>query len=157
LASRLVLVYLALDAGLILGGAAVAWIARGIVVSAARRRVAGLGALCMATIPTVALLRDLNLITGIICLATFGLGCFMVNYLACTSEVSDRRVSTAAGLLGGAGSLSGAAFMWLVGDLVTRHASFGLAFLLAGVMPLIALAGLWFAARETTPQVSSGS
>jgi MFS transporter, ACS family, aldohexuronate transporter len=150
LASRLVLVYLALDLGLVLGGALVTWLARDIPVSRARRRVARLGAVCMATIPLVGVLRDLNLITALICLATFGLGCFMVNYLACTSEVSAKRVSTAAGFLGGAGSLAGAGFMWLVGDLVTRQGSFGIAFLLAGLMPLIALAGLWFATHADT-------
>ncbi len=150
LANRLVLVYLALDLGLILGGATVAWLAGGGSVSSARRRVAATGALCMAAIPLVAWLQDLNWITALICLATFGLGCFMVNYLACTSEVSAKRVSTAAGFLGGTGSLAGAGFMWLVGDLVTRHGSFGVAFLLAGLMPLIALGGLWFATHADT-------
>ena len=99
----------------------------------------------MATIPLVAWLKNLDAVTAVVCAATFGLGCFMVNYLACTSEVSTKKVSTAAGLLGGTGSLAGAAFMWLVGDLVTRSGSFGMAFVLAGIMPLIALAGLWFA------------
>jgi ACS family hexuronate transporter-like MFS transporter len=105
----------------------------------------------MAAVPLAAWTNRLDLVTAIICTATFGLGCFMVNYLACTSEVSTKNVSTAAGLLGGTGSLAGAAFMWLVGDLVTRSGSFGLAFLLAGLMPLVALAGLWFATRPTHP------
>jgi ACS family hexuronate transporter-like MFS transporter len=151
LAQRLVMVYLALDAGLILGGAAVAWLSPRASVFAARRAVAAVGAACMTAVPLAAWTNHLDLVTAIICTATFGLGCFMVNYLACTSEVSTKNVSTAAGLLGGTGSLAGAAFMWLVGDLVTRSGSFGLAFLLAGVMPLVALAGLWFATRPTRP------
>jgi MFS transporter, ACS family, hexuronate transporter len=150
LAQRLVLVYLALDVGLILGGVAVVGLAARLGLFGARRAVATVGAVCMATIPLVAWLTDLNVVTAIMCTATFGLGCFMVNYLACTSEVSVRNVSTAAGLLGGTGSLTGAAFMWLVGDLVTRSGSFGIAFILAGAMPLVALAGLWTATRTST-------
>jgi MFS transporter, ACS family, hexuronate transporter len=150
LAHRLVIVYLALDVGLILGGVAVAWLATGMTVSAARRLVAAVGALCMATIPLVAWLSSLNLVTAVVCTATFGLGSFMVNYLACTSEVSARKVSTAAGLLGGTGSLAGAVFMWLVGDLVTRTGSFSIAFIVAGLMPLVALGGLWMATRASS-------
>jgi len=147
LAQRLVIVYLALDLGLILGGLSVAILAGYWGVPRARRVVATIGAACMLPIALVAQLAALDAVTVVICLATFGLGCFMVNYLACTSEVSARKVSTAAGLLGGTGSLTGAAFMWLVGDLVTRNGSFGVAFLLAGAMPLVALAGLWMATR----------
>jgi len=150
LAQRLVIIYLALDAGLILGGAAVAWFASRLGLSAARRLVATVGALCMATIPLVAWLSSLNLVTAVVCTATFGLGSFMVNYLACTSEVSARKVSTAAGLLGGTGSLAGAVFMWLVGDLVTRSGSFSIAFILAGIMPLVALVGLWLATKQSS-------
>jgi ACS family hexuronate transporter-like MFS transporter len=152
LAQRLVIVYLALDAGLILGGAAVAWLSPMAGLMGARRAVASVGAISMATIPLVAWLRNLDAVTAVVCAATFGLGCFMVNYLACTSEVSARKVSTAAGLLGGTGSLTGAAFMWLVGDLVTRSGSFGLAFMLAGAMPLVALAGLFVATAKSVTQ-----
>jgi hypothetical protein len=42
----------------------------------------------MATILLVAWLKNLDAVTAIICTATFGLGCCMVNHLACTSEVS---------------------------------------------------------------------
>lgn len=152
LAQRLVIVYLALDAGLILGGLAVSWLSPRIGLFGARRAGAAVGALCMATIPLVAWLKDLNAVTTVVCVATFGLGCFMVNYLACTSEVSTKKVSTAAGLLGGTGSLAGAAFMWLVGDLVTKSGSFGIAFVLAGAMPLVAMAGLWWTTRTTFEQ-----
>jgi MFS family permease len=78
------------------------------------------------------------------CLATFGLGWFMVNYLSFASEVSPKRVSTAAGILGGAGSLAGASFMLLVGSSVERSGGFSSAFLMAGLMPLVALGGIWY-------------
>jgi ACS family hexuronate transporter-like MFS transporter len=147
LASRLVIVYLALDAGLILGGWLVAALTRKLGVVPARRMVATAGALCMMGVPAVSWMRSLDLITAVICLATFGLGCFMVNYLAFASEVSATKVSTATGILGGAGSLAGAAFMWLVGDTVMRSGGFAVAFACAGVMPLVALGGLFYATR----------
>ena len=150
LAARLVTVYFALDFGLWLGGALVLWLAQRLSVTRARQIVTTLGAVLMAGIPLAGRLNDLNAITVLLCLATFGLGCFMVNYLAFTSEVSDKKVSTAAGLLGGAGSLAGALFMLLVGGTVERSGSFALAFALAGVMPLIALGGVFIATRTST-------
>jgi ACS family hexuronate transporter-like MFS transporter len=147
LASRLVLVYLALDAGLILGGLFVAALTHKVGVVSARRMVATTGALCMMGVPAVSWMRNLDLITAMICVATFGLGCFMVNYLAFASEVSATKVSTATGILGGAGSLAGAAFMWLVGDTVMRSGGFAVAFACAGIMPLVALGGIFYATR----------
>jgi len=147
LAKRLVIVYLALDVGLWTGGALVAWLARRMDTARARVIVTAVGALCMAMIPAVALVQDLNSITAIICLATFGLGWFMVNYLAFTAEVSKTRVSTAAGLLGGTGSLAGAGFMLLVGGTVEHSHSFTTAFIMAGIMPLIALSGIVLSVR----------
>ena len=109
------------------------------------------GAACMASVPAVAFLNDLDVITAIIGLATFGLGWTMVNYLAFTGEVSVKKVSTAAGILGGAGALSGAGFMLVVGNLVEETGNFAIAFGLVGAMPLVALAGIWYASSSTPP------
>ncbi|MGA2657368.1 MAG: MFS transporter [Verrucomicrobiota bacterium] len=147
LAHRLVIVYLALDLGLWSGGALVALLSRHMQVRRARTLVTTVGALCMMSIPIVSKLHSLDAITGNICLATFGLGWFIVNYLAFTAEVSAKKVSTAAGLLGGTGSLAGAGFMLLVGGTVERTGSFELVFLMAGLMPLVALGGLWLSTK----------
>lgn len=151
LAQRLVIVYLALDLGLLLGGAAVIVLARKLEVRNARKVVTVVGAVLMTMIPIVSQLQSINWITTFICLATFGLGCFMVNYLAFTSEVSFKKISTAAGLLGGAGSLSGAAFMLFVGGSVERSGSFRFAFLMAGMMPLVSLAGIFISTHPAKP------
>jgi nitrate/nitrite transporter NarK len=108
----------------------------------------------MLGVPFVARVAEVDTITALLCLATFGHGCFMVNYLAFTSEVSARKTSTAAGILGGAGSLAGAGFMLLVGEIVEATHSFALVFALAGLMPLVALAGMWFGTRETKSVLS---
>ncbi len=156
LARRLIIIYLALDVGLWTGGGLVALLAPRYGVRAARLVVTSVGAACMMSVPFASRLHSLDAITAIICLATFGLGWFMVNYLAFTSEVSAAKVSTVAGLLGGTGSLAGAGFMLLVGGSIERSGSFALAFLMAGAMPLVALVGIWLGARDprTVPAVS---
>lgn len=142
LATILVIVYCALDLGFLSGGAIVALLARKMEVRRARLLVIAAGTMMMMVAPFVSQLRDIRAITACICLATFGFGWFQVNYLTFSSEVSRNRVSTATGLLGGAGSLSGGLFMLLVGGTVERSGSFAMAFLLAGLMPLVSLLGV---------------
>ena len=154
LAARLIVIYLALDLGLWTGGALVAFLSRRMEVRRARLVVTTIGALLMATVPLVSRLQNLNAITAVVCMATFGLGWFMVNYLSFLSEVSITRTSTVAGFSGGFGSLTGAGFVWLVGNTVERSGSFGIAFLMAGIMPLFALAGMWFGAGRVPKPVS---
>lgn len=151
LAERLIAVYLALGLGLLTGGALVALLSRRLGVVSSRKTVTAAGTLCMMSVPAISRLASVNGITAVICLATFGLGGFMVNYLSFASEVSPKRVATATGILGGAGSLAGASFMLLVGSSVERSGGFSSAFLMAGLMPLVALAGIWFStsARQT--------
>jgi ACS family hexuronate transporter-like MFS transporter len=146
LAHRLIVVFLALDLGLWTGGAVVALLARRMEVRKARLTVTTIGTACMAAIPLVSMTGDLNAITAVICVATFGLGWFMVNYLSFLSEVSLTKTSTVAGLSGGTGSLTGAGFIWLVGNTVEKSGGFGVAFLMAGLLPLLALGGMWLSA-----------
>lgn len=148
LAQRLVAGYLALDLGLWTGGALVAMLAKRRTVRHARMVVTSIGAACMATCPLVSQLRTINHITAVLCIALFGLGWFMSNYLSFSSEVSTARVSTAVGLLGGIGSLAGAGFMLLVGWVVQWSGGFTAVFLMVGAMPLISLAGMWCGTRD---------
>lgn len=148
LANRLMIAYFAYDIGLLLAGALVARLSRLLEPVTARLIVCGGFALCMLTAPAVMQLTDMNAITAVICVAMFGLGGCIVIYLAFTAEVSAHKVSTAAGILGGAGSLAGAGFMWLVGYLVDRS-GFGIVFVLAGLMPLVSLAGMWFSTTRS--------
>jgi hypothetical protein len=131
LATILVVVYLFLDLGFLSGGALALRLSRRMEVARARRVIIGCGVLLMMVAPAAALLGDVNAITACICAATLGLGWAQVNFLTFTSEVSSARTSTATGLLGGAGALSGGLFMLLVGAVVERQGSFGLAFLMA--------------------------
>ncbi len=150
LAQHLVVVYFAFDLGLWSGGAVVALLSPRMEVRRARILVTAVGACCMMSVPFVSVIRNIDGITAIICVATFGVGWFMVNYLSFTSEVSTTRISTAAGLLGGIGSLAGAGFMLLVGGTIERSGSFSIAFLMAGAMPVIAFLGIWISTRPAT-------
>jgi MFS transporter, ACS family, hexuronate transporter len=143
LATILVIVYLVLDVGFLSGGAVVMRLARRVGVRRARLAVIVAGVLLMTLAPLASLARDVRTITAIICAATLGLGWVQVNFLTFTAEVSAVKTSTATGLLGGAGAISGGLFMLLVGNVVERQASFGAAFLMAGLMPLVALGGIW--------------
>jgi MFS transporter, ACS family, hexuronate transporter len=148
LATILVIVYLVLDVGFLSGGAIVMRLARRTGVRQARLVVIVAGVLLMTLAPLASLARDVNAITAIICAATLGLGWVQVNFLTFTSEVSAVKTSTATGLLGGAGAISGGLFMLLVGNVVERQGSFGAAFLMAGLMPLVALYGIWLGTRR---------
>lgn len=154
LAERLIVAYLALDLGLWTGGALIAWMSRRRSVRSARLLVSLIGTLCMMTVPVISQLRDIDHITAVICVAMFGLGWFMINALTFSAEVSTARVSTAVGLLGGLGSLAGAGFMLLVGATIQWTGGFATAFLMVGVMPLVALAGLWVGSRPATAPAS---
>ncbi|HXQ81948.1 MAG TPA: MFS transporter [Opitutaceae bacterium] len=148
LAARLVIAYFALDIGFFAGGAVASLLAARMGAARGRLAMSVLGTLCMATIPAATRLHDLDAITALICVATFGSGVCVVNYLAFVSEVSPRKISTAAGLLGGLGSLAGGGFMLLIGGAIEQSHSFRTAFLMTGVMPFAGLLGLWLCARE---------
>jgi len=157
LAARLVVVYFALDLGFCLGGALVSWLASRIGATRARLWVTAGGALCMSAIPAVIVIHDLNAITALLCAATFGSGCSIVTYLAFVAEVSSKRISTSAGLLGGLGSLAGAGFMLLIGGVVEHGHSFQVAFLITGAMPFAGFAGLWLSTRRPGRNLAAGA
>lgn len=151
LATILVIIYLFLDAGFLSGGAISLKLSRRLGVERARRLVIACGVLLMMIVPLAGRLRDVNAITACICAATLGLGWVQVNFLTFTSEVSSSRTSTATGLLGGAGAISGGLFMLLVGQVVEKQGNFKAAFAMAGLLPLIALCGIWLGTGKQLP------
>jgi ACS family hexuronate transporter-like MFS transporter len=146
LAAKLIIAYLLYDLGLYFSGALVIWLSRRLPVYRARLVSVAVGALCMLSIVSVLRLTDVNAVTAVISVATFGLGLFMPNYLAFASEVSLRRVSTVSGFLGAAGALTGAMFMWLVGWLADAG-GFALPLVFVGILPVVSLIGIGNAVR----------
>jgi ACS family hexuronate transporter-like MFS transporter len=149
LAARLIFAYIALDSGFFVGGALASLLATKWGPARGRLAITALGSLCMTSVPLVIWLHDLNAITALLCVAAFGSGCTVVNYLAFVAEVSSRRVSTAAGILGGLGSLAGAGFMLLIGGAIEQSHSFRTVFIMTGVMPFAGFLGLWLSARQS--------
>ena len=78
----------------------------------------------------------------------FGVGLWISVYLTMAQEVTHTHISTAAGFLGGSGSLFGALAMWAVGKVTQQTGSFviPMAAVAAGVV-LSAIAG-WAASRQ---------
>ena len=139
----LTLIYLGLDLGYLFSGAGVLVLAkRGVALRSARTAVFTVATVALASCALVPFAPALHQAVALLVVANFGAGAWIAMYLTMAQEVSERHVSTAAGLLGGSGSLAGALAMWAVGH-VTQSSGFVLPMLAVGVASLAALiAGL---------------
>jgi predicted MFS family arabinose efflux permease len=141
LGNRLVLIYLAQDLGLWIGGAIVVrLVSAGRGVIAARRLVIFSGFALTMAIMLLPLTSSLNIATGLICLYVFGLGCWNANNSAFKQEVNTGRVATVAALVGFIETGFSGFVVHRIGALVQRHGGFGAAFpLLAAFLIFSAL------------------
>jgi len=137
-------IYLGLDLGYLACGGSVLWLThRGAGVQRARRVVfLSASALCLLS-ATVPWLPSVNEAVAALVVVNFAIGVWIAMYLTMAQEVSPTHVSTAAGLLGGSGSLAGALAMWAVGAVTKRTQSFTIPMTAVSVAILLAaLAGL---------------
>jgi ACS family hexuronate transporter-like MFS transporter len=121
----LTMIYVGLDLGYLASGTAVLGLARrGWPVQKARMMVflSATGLLALAA--AVPFVGDLDTAVTVLLLVNFGVGVWIAMYLTMAQEVSSAHVATAAGLLGGSGSLAGAVAMWAVGWVTHTTASF---------------------------------
>jgi len=136
-------IYLGLDLGYLASGAAVlalTW--KGCPLLPARRLVFLAATVLVSLSALVPLLPTVDLTVLILVIVNFGVGVWIALYLTMAQEVSPARVSTAAGLLGGSGSLAGAAAMWAVGKVTQLTGSFAIPMIAVSVAILLAaLAG----------------
>ena len=147
----LTLIYLGLDLGYLFCGAAVLWLTkRSWTLPRARTAVfliATAALACCGAVPLAGSTRDA---AALLVLANFGAGAWIAMYLTMAQEVSATHVSTAAGLLGGSGSLAGALAMWAVGRVTNSTASFAIPMLAVTAAACIAaFAGLAVVRRRT--------
>jgi len=113
---------------------------RGWEVGAARR-IVFLSATCLLLLSAAApLFSGIGATVTALIVVNFAIGVWLPVYLTLAQEVSPTHVSTAAGLLGGSGSLSGALAMWAVGRVSKLTGSF------AGPLAAVSLAGIAAAA-----------
>ena len=139
----LTVIYIGLDAGYLLCGAGVmAFSRRGIDLATARTCVFLAASFLLSSAAFVPFAQTARAATVLLVFANIGIGIWIAMYLTMAQEVNARAVSTAAGLLGGSGSLAGGAAMWAVGQVTQRTASFHFVFFaVAAVAVLAALAG----------------
>jgi ACS family hexuronate transporter-like MFS transporter len=134
-------IYLGIGVGNFACGAGVLALARrGRPLAAARRTVFLLATVPLAACAMVPLL-NLSQAVFVLVAVNMGLGIWVAMYLTLVQDVSAAHVSTALGLLSGAGSLAGAVAMWAVGRVTQHTGSFTLplaAFSLAAVISAVA-------------------
>lgn len=137
--------YLTVDFGKMLGGAASdALLARGRSATLARKTVMVLGALAM--LGGLRVVSAPNAAEAImwVCLATFGFGMWSANILALHADIFPAEtMGSAMGSTLMAASLSGAAFTFIVGQIVDRT-GYTTVFWIVGVLPLAACVALFF-------------
>jgi ACS family hexuronate transporter-like MFS transporter len=135
----LTLIFLGLDLGyLFCGGGILVLTRRGWSLASARQLIFSIATIMLSLAALVPFAVHLNTAVGLLVLANFGAGCWIAMYLTMAQEVSATNVSTAAGLLGGSGSLAGALAMWAVGAVTHQTSDFAAPFACIAVAALLA-------------------
>lgn len=141
LSGILTLAYLGLDLGYLACGFASRALAKRMPLGCARRVVFLSATALMGVAAAIPFAGSQQLLIAALMTLNFAAGCWIAMYLTMAQEVSSEDVSTAAGLLGGSGSLAGALAMWAVGWVTTATGSFSAPFAAvaaAGVLAAIA-------------------
>ncbi len=154
----LTLIYLGLDVGYLSCGFGVRRLSRRYDVTTARRIVFLAATVMLSLSAAVPFIGDVRLAVAALAVVNCAVGAWIAMYLTMGQEVSQHSVSTAAGLLGGSGSLAGALAMWAVGKVTAMTGSFVIPFAAVTVAALCAAAaGLFIrAAGEGQPVTTSG-
>ncbi len=154
-ATALTFIYLGLDLGYLACGLGVRWLARRMPLIAARRSIlltaSGL-LLLSAWVPFIA---STGQAIATLVVVNFAIGMWISMYLTMAQEVSVNHVSTAAGLLGGSGSLFGAVAMWAVGVSTKQSGNFILPMVAVSIAgTLAALAALTIKPPSEAPTIA---
>lgn len=144
----LTLIYLGLDLGYLACGFGVRHLARKLPVAQARRIVFFSATALLCSAAAVPLLPGTQAAVGALMVVNFAVGMWIAMYLTMAQEVSADNVSTAAGLLGGSGSLAGALAMWAVGKVTQNTGSFSIPFIAVSAAGLLAAVAGYAATRD---------
>ncbi|HTK75108.1 MAG TPA: MFS transporter [Gemmataceae bacterium] len=146
-------IFIGLDLGYLTCGAAVLGLTKtGWPVRGARRAVFLAATALVALSAVVSFLASTTEVVTALVLINFGMGLWIASYLTMAQEVSRTQVSTAAGLLGGSGSLVGALAMWAVGKVTQQTASFSLPMAAVAAAAVIAAVAGWFVSPENSAE-----
>src|SRR5262245_59723629 len=142
-------VFIGLDLGYLICGATVLGLTKsGWPMRRARRLVFLAATLLVGLSAFVSSLASMTAVVIVLVVINFGMGLWIASYLTMAQEVSLTHVSTAAGLLGGSGSLVGALAMWAVGKVTQQTSSFALPMAAVAVAAVIAAITGWFVRPE---------
>jgi ACS family hexuronate transporter-like MFS transporter len=135
--------FLASGLGNLGGGAASRMLAiRGLRPAQARLTVLVIGALLISVGTAVGAVQSNPVIVLLISIMALGTAAYMANYFAFCQEVSSRYTGLIVGILGAMGNLFAGGFLFVAGGIVDRTGSYGLNFVIVGVLPLIGVAAL---------------
>jgi len=132
------LIYLGLDLGYLACGFGVRKLARTRSIAQARRIVFTAATVLLCASALVPALRSEEAAIAALVVVNFSVGIWIAMYLTMAQEVSEEHVSTAAGLLGGSGSLAGAVAMWAVGKVTLETGSFAIPMIAVAVAGILA-------------------
>ncbi len=150
-------IYVGLDLGYLASGAAALWLARrGLAIRRARRVVFLAASALMLVSAVVPFLPGFPAALSALMVVNFAIGVWIPVYLTMAQEVSTEHVSTAAGLLGGSGSLAGALAMWGVGRVTQRTGSFAIPMAAVSVAAVLAAGAGWVVTRPPMPAPEEG-
>lgn len=142
-------IYVGLDAGYLSCGAAVLGLIKsGTSVRSARRVVFLAATVLVGLSAVIPSLGSVTEAVTVLVVVNFGIGLWIASYLTMAQEVTRTRVSTAAGLLGGSGSLAGAVLMWAVGKVTQQTGSFTLPLAWVAVAAVVAAVAGWAVSPE---------
>lgn len=135
--------FLAADFGNLLGGAASRRTARYVSSPAAARGIVMfISALLIFSAVFVVKVESATVVLALLAITALGAASYMANYFAFCQEVSPRHTGLVVGFLGALGNLFAAGFHPFAGKVRDQTGSFGLLFLIVGVLPLIGVAAL---------------
>lgn len=152
----LVVPFIGLDVGYLLGGLAVVHLCkRGAEVEASRKLVMKVSMILMLLAIAIPWAETTTSAMVLIFIATLSLASWQSNYLSFVEEVSHNHVAAVSGTIGSAGAFSGALFIWLTGQVSQNTHSFVLIFIALGIMPIIATFGVIVVMGKRTPMMGS--
>jgi MFS transporter, ACS family, hexuronate transporter len=143
--------FLGLDLGYLASGFVVlALTRRAVPVLLARRVVLSLAAMLMGVSMIFTPLVSSNTVSLLFLFgATIGMAGWNANYLCFVEELSPRKVSAVAGVVGSAGAFAGAIWLWVIGIISQAAGSFTPVFMLVAVMIGLASAGILLTPEPT--------
>jgi ACS family hexuronate transporter-like MFS transporter len=151
----LTLIYLGLDFGYLACGFGVRLLARSMTVTRARQIVFTAATLLLCISAFVPAIPQRSGAIAALMVVNFAIGIWITMYLTMAQEVSDVHVSTAAGLLGGSGSLAGALAMYWVGRVTQQTGSFAAPMAGVSIAAILAAAAGYRVAAGARPSAAS--